>query len=550
MRRLARFSCLVWAAGCAVALAILIGARWLRYTTWSDWPALDAVLRRVMVVDTQTFLWFWGYGQIELRTVLLALAVAAIALHRRLPAALFEPDGTRARLTPVALALGLTGLVAAHYMIDANPTVAAACATSLPLAWLLRGRRLPGALALVVWAAFFAAWLAYAGDRMDRLAIVAWAVVLGVTHLLLGPRLRTRDVTLARIAAVVPVNLIPSLVPLVVAPLGATYVGAGLAYSFCEVPDRGTIHAAIPVCGSVIADYEACKDGRIVEYDLVTKKLVATHRFFSPDFYGRLELMICLPDEIQVGVQASVQHGRQIVQSVMAFDVADPTRFTPVVAGPALGNTLAYDAAHDAFFYTSEFSNLLVRLDRKTRQFDDTASQDLVSPWHEPVTLKPFGGSYILAPHAVHYGRNRLYITEWMGGNFVHAIDLDTLRKVASYDMGSGAGLGLSIDPDRDRLFVSSLWGLEIFDLKTDRLIARKRIGLGNRPVVIDALRNRLYVSSMVEGKIRILDRDSLEIIGQVPIGIGSRYPHLTRDGSTLFASSAAAHYALDPDVL
>ena len=150
----------------------------------------------------------------------------------------------------------------------------------------------------------------------------------------------------------------------------------------------------------------------------------------------------------------------------------------------------------------------------------------------------------------MHYGGNRLYITEWMGGNFVHAIDLDTLRKVASYDMGSGAGLGLSIDPDRDRLFVSSLWGLEIFDLKTDRLIARKRIGLGNRPVVIDAARNRLYVSSMVEGKIRILDRDTLDVIGQVPIGIGSRYPHLTRDGSTLFASSASAHYALDPDAL
>ena len=34
--------------------------------------------------------------------------------------------------------------------------------------------------------------------------------------------------------------------------------------------------------------------------------------------------------------------------------------------------------------------------------------------------------------------------------------------------------------------------------------------GVGNRPVIVDAPRNRLYVSSMVEGKIRILDRDTL----------------------------------------
>jgi DNA-binding beta-propeller fold protein YncE len=316
------------------------------------------------------------------------------------------------------------------------------------------------------------------------------------------------------------------------------------------VPNRGTVYASIPVCGSIIADYEACRDGRIVEYDLATKQLVATHRFLSPDFYGRLELLVCLPETVEVGVQASVYRGQRMVQTAMSFSVADPSRFTPIVAGRELGNTLAYDATHDALFYTSEFNNLLVRLDRKTGQFDDTASQDLVKPWHEPVTLQPFGGSYILAPHAVHLGRNRLYITEWLGGNFVHAIDLTTLRKVASYDMGSGAGLGISIDPERDRLFVSSLWGLEVFDLKTDALILRRRIGLGNRPVVIDPPRNRLYVSSMVEGKVRILDRDTLSVIGQVPIGMGSRYPHLTHDGTTLYASSLAAHYAFDPDEL
>ncbi len=553
MKRVGPLLCAVWSGASALCLLVLVGTRWLRYSTWSAHPSIDRVVRELMVVDTQAFLWLWGYGQFELPTLALAAAVATAALHRRLPAALLARAAGFWRLTPLARALLLSAAVAVHYAFDVNPTVTAACVTSLALLYGLHAPplagRLPRALPLVVWPVFFAGWMAHAGDPTDRIAIAFWAIGLWLTERHLAPRAHRADVLLARVLAIAPVNLLPALLPLVVAPAGATYLGPGLAYSFCEVPGRGTVYATIPVCGSVqLGGYDACRDARIVEYDLATKRPLATHRFLSPAFYGRLELLVCLDEEVQVGVQATVYQGRSIRQSVMSFPVDDPTHFTPVVAGPALGNTLAYDAAHDALFYTSEFSNLVVRYDRRTRQFDDTPSQDLVHPWHEPVTLEAFGGSYILAPHGVHPGRNRLYVTEWMGGNAAHAIDLTTLRRVARYEFGSGAGLGISVDADRDRLFISSLWGLEVFDLATDTLVMRKRIGLGNRPVVIDAGRNRLYVSSMVEGKIRILDRDTLAIIGQIPIGIGSRYPHLTRDGTTLFASSVAAHYALDPD--
>lgn len=552
--RLARTLYDTWSAACVAALVVLIGVRWLRYTTWSALPSVDEVVRRVMVIDTQTFLWLWGYAQFELPSLALAALVAALALHRRLPGLLAERRDEQWQLTPLALALLLSALLASHYMIDVTPTVFGACVTSLPLAFVLLGRPraapLPRALSLALWALFVGAWVAYAGDAYDRLAIGAWMLVLVLTERWLAPAVRARDLALARVLAIIPVNLIPAMLPLVVPPNGATYVGPGLAYSFCEVPNRGTVYATIPVCGSINADYRACRDGRIVEYDIASKRLVATHRFLSPEFYGRLELLLCLDDEVEVAVQATVYENQMMIQSAMSFSVADPTRFTPIVAGRELGSAFTYDAAHDALFFVSEFNNLLVRLDRATRQFDDTASQDLIKPWHEPITLQPFGGSYSVSPQSVHLGRNRLYVVEWMNGRFAHAIDLTTLRKVASYDVGSGAGLGVSVDPERDRLFVSSLWGLEVFDLKTDALVMRKRLGLGNRPVVIDAARNRLYLSSMVEGKIRILDRDTLAVVGQIPIGIGSRFPLLTRDGTTLFASSMAAHWAFDPDRL
>jgi hypothetical protein len=62
------------------------------------------------------------------------------------------------------------------------------------------------------------------------------------------------------------------------------------------------LYAAVPVCGSLCTGYAECRDGAIVEYDLHTLRRTAEHRFFSPDFFGRLEQLVCLDDEVQVAV--------------------------------------------------------------------------------------------------------------------------------------------------------------------------------------------------------------------------------------------------------
>src|SRR5262249_3524040 len=137
-----------------------------------------------------------------------------------------------------------------------------------------------------------------------------------------------------------------------------------------------------------------------------------------------------------------------------------------------------------------------------------------------------------------------------MAGRYAYAIDLTTLRVVHRYDVGSGGALGVTVDPERDRLFVSSMWGLEVFDLATDTLVARKHTGIGNRPLIVYAARKRPYLASTVEGKIRILDRDSFAVVGQIPIGIGTRFPYLSADGRYLFASSVWRHYYWPADAL
>lgn len=543
-----------WAFVCLSLFVVLIATRWLRYSSWSAIPPLDRLMPRLMILDAQAFVWPWVYSTLKLRIVLLALAVLGIGLHRRLIAQFVgRVDGVW-RLTPTAVSTLLGTMLWLHYFFDLNSQVALACASSLLLVSLLEDPRvaaiLPVPATAVVGSIYLAGWIVAARDPIDRLAIGAWMLLTLLTDRYLRPRMPRRDLALLRVLAIMPVNLLSAALPLVLPWHGGTRLGPGLAYAFCEVPNRGTVYATIPVCDSVNARYEDCRDGAVVEYDPKTLQHVASHRYFSPDFHGRLELMECLDDEVQVAIQAAVIRGNPVVQTALAFPVAAPTIFNPMVAGPGIGITIAYDRAHEALFYTSEYSHRIARADRRTQQLTEVGGDVLARRWYQPVLLDEHTGSSILYTHSIHPGRNRIYTAEWMRGRYAYAIDLESLRVVARYDVGGGGALGITVDPGRDRLLVSSVWGLDVFDLRNDALLTRRRLGFGNRSVVLDEQRNLLYVPSTVEGKIHILDRDSFDVVGQIPIGIGVRFPYLSLDGQQLFASSDAAHFVWETRTL
>jgi hypothetical protein len=538
-----------WCSVCVALLVLLIGARWLRYASPSPAPWLDHVLREGMVFDQQALLWPWAYTTLHLRVLLVALLVLVAGVHRRLPGWLVVRRTDRWGLTPLAISV-LCGLMLwFHYLFDLNPTIAFACATSCVLLFLAETGRPSGKLLLALSACFLVGMVFRAHDVVDRITLLAWALFLAATHAISAHADR-RDLGLVRTAGIIPANLLAASLPLFIPFHGGTFLGKGLAYSFCEIPARGALYAAVPGCGSVDASYERCRDGSIVEYDVKTMHATARHTFFSPDFHGRLEQLVCLDDGVQVAVQDLTYHGRNVIQGVLAFPAENPTKYGVLTTDRGIGSTIAYDAVHDALFYAGEFDNPLVRYDRRTHEFDDDFNRDFTRRWYEPVSLQAHNGSLVVSTGSVHARRNRLYFADWMQGRYAYALDLTTLGVVARYDVGGGGALGVTVDPDRERLFVSSTWGLEVIDLATDRIVDRKRTGLGTRPVVVDTRRNRLYVSSMVEGKIRIFDRDTLELIGQVPIGFGSRYPHLTNDGRYLVASSLAGHYYWNADTL
>lgn len=551
--RVARLAHAAWLALCLGGVVGLVGVRWLRYAVEDPGPRLDVALARAMIFVSQTFLWSWAYTTREAGTVALAIAVMVAGLHRRLPGRIAHRAGGVWRLRPAVVTLACLGLLIFNYLLDVNPTIARVCAESLLLITVTShprvARALPRALRLLLWVGAIVYWLVAARDPIDRTTLLVWLGLLLATEHWLAGRMIGRHVALLRLVAVMPMNLLPAVLPLLVPPAGGLRIGSGLAYSFCETADGKRLFAALPTCNSVQIDYEHCRDAGIAEYDAVTLRRTATHHFFSPSYYGRFEMLLCLDDRVLATIHETVRDGQTLGETVLAFPPESPDEFDADYAR-GMGATIAYDAAHDAIFYSGEFNHRVVRYSRATGRTKLTRDSDLRNDWVQPIALARCSGSQSLDTRSIHPGRNRIYVTQWMQGRYVHAIDLTTLNVVARYDVGGGGALGLAVDPERDRLFVSSLWGLEVFDLRTDRLVARRRMGLANRPVILDATRNRLYLSSTVEGKIRVLDRDTFDVVGQIPIGVGSRFAHLSRDAKRFFASSVVAHYAWDADAL
>src|SRR5262249_43526844 len=144
------------------------------------------------------------------------------------------------RFTPLAVSLLCGLMVWLHYLFDLNVSVAAICGTSLLIAWATDPTTWPRAsatrarLGTLGVGLVAAARLGLAWDWADRTAIALWAIVLLAGRRLALRALGPREVWLCLVLALVFMNLLPAVLPLARSPRGATRLGAGLAYDFCE----------------------------------------------------------------------------------------------------------------------------------------------------------------------------------------------------------------------------------------------------------------------------------------------------------------------------
>src|SRR5262249_59483739 len=154
-------------------------------------------------------------------------------------------------------------------------------------------------------------------------------------------------------------------------------------------------------------------------------------------------------------------------------------------------------------------------------------------------------GSLAMAPMP-HHGRDSLFVGNWLTGSTVYEIDLERLTLRRRLEPRSGCIANLAVDEQYDRLFTVSLWGVDVIDLRTGRVVRRMRTGTGARTPVIDTQNGLVYVPTTAEGRLRAFDRETLRPIGILPIGVGARLAYFSPTSGRLFAGNSQAQYSWD----
>lgn len=515
----------------AVATAVLLRAA--RYLPLELPSALDAALGTALVVTTFQFIF-----PLVLAPFQVALAASLVVAALLAPSTVFARTALPWRLRPWAHAAAWLGLACNHYLLDINPYLA--WTLVMALAAVVLDGAAPGVCRRrVLLAATAATGIAALGlgaqTAPEMAAALVYAGVAALVVLHGAGWFGTRERRLIVIAAAIAAQLAASFLPLALPRQAGTRLGNGLAYSFCEAPDRGALFAAVPEAPTM-REWSVWQghggNGYVAEYGLDDLRLRAKHRFFSDDFHGRLEFLVCLDDSVQVGMTNVFIDGRREQDHVMSFALDDPARFERDVLGGGVGHGIAYDAARDSLYYVSERTPVLVRLDRTTGSRRELRLRD-----------RPFG-ALVVGPTSVDRSRDALYVSEWFQGRSVFEVDLATLTVRRAFAHRNGGAHGVTVDEEMDRLYAVGLWGMEVFDLRTGALIARKRLGMLGRAPAIDKARGLLYVPTTVEGKIRVFDRRTLAPRGAMPIGYGPRIPYFSATQDRLYSSSGLAHYA------
>ena len=527
------------AAAAALGLASLLLLRVARYLPITPPEALDVALGNVLIFAWVLFIFPLLVAPWHLAGI--ALFIVSACVFPRI-ALRIGPDGWHLR--PYVHALVWAECALNHYLFDVNPHLALAMVGGLLglelQARVLRVGDLRGAHGAV---SLLGVWTLLSSTYADAAAGLAFLAVLWLAMMVprtLGLRERRLLVLLSGAGAQLLAAAIPLLLPL----HGGKELGRGLAYSFCESPAAGKLFVAVPETLSMhqwsLAGAHGA-EGFVAQYDLPNLDDRKELRFFSEDFYGRLEWVTCLDDRVYVGMTNATYRGRLWQDHAMSFLIANPESFRPSLMDGNSGHGIAYDPSRESLYFVSENQPVVGRLNIRTGKRE----RALVDAPLE----KPFL-SLIVGPTSYYAGRDSLFITEWLGGTHAYEVDLETGTRRTLYAHRDGGALGITVDEKMGRLYVVGVWGMEVFDIDSGKIVARKRLGLLSRSPTIDGSRGLVYVASTVEGKIRVFDQRTLELRGTIAIGHGPRIPHYSSIADKLLSGSSFAYYAWDGGAL
>jgi len=439
----------------------------------------------------------------------------------------------RPRLHSVAWTLLFVG----HLSLDINPYLTWACGGAvlllLPGFWKLVSkisRRLGERKRAVSLLTFGSLWL-FADDRAVAVAALSFGVVLLLATRFPGRFLCSRDRLVLVLLTVPVVQMVAVLLPAAIQLHDGRKLGDGMAYSFCEDEASHRLFAVVPHCTP--NETELCRaNSTIDELDARTLKLRAHHRFFSKSYAGRLEQLVCLPGLVQVGMDYTVFEGQPLVQNLLEFPPDRPEDFRPNALGDASGDGIAHDRRRNAVFYRSD-EDLIIRRDLGSGEI----RRDIV---------RNTKGIAPVADILFDNQRDTLFVLRHYGS--VEELSATTFETLASYPILSA--WEFTLDQELRRLYVVGSWGLEVVDLRSRRVIQRARVAFGGRRPAIDGDNDLVYVPSTAGGRLHVFERRRFQRVGTIPLGIGVRYPYVSKEHRYLLATGDAAYYAWDTDEL
>jgi hypothetical protein len=516
----------------------LVGTRALYYAVGSLPSAADEAFRNLVRIDLLVSFVLGAAG-----AVIGAIAVPVVLVFLLVrPRSLVTRDGNAGTWTaaPRLRSLAWVLLCCETWLLDLNPDLAALGAVSLLLAAVLArlSRSRAGVarpwLSGATWAGFAAGALFVAWDPADRVGTLVWLLLLLAFHLA-RKKVALRDLAWLAPASLAAVELGVAALPLVAPMHGGQLLARGMVYSFCEAPERHRLYAVVPECRAdrFGAALEACRAGYLEEFDTRDLSTPRVYHLFDEEFYGRMEQVACIGDRIQIGMENTVLDGQFRREHVIELPMDEPELVDRDPLRGRGGARVVYDEAAHRVYYIDAFISAFHRLD-----FD---SGEVVSILENG----PFARGSTSA--ALHRGRRSLLVLG-TGVEPVGEFDLETLELKRRYPQT--VGVEIAVDEQKSRLLVSGFWGLEVYDLATGERIARRRLGFVGRQAAVAPAAGLVFVPAFFEGKIRVYDRESLELLGKIPIGMYVRYPYVSADGKRLYASSLTAHYYWDLDRL
>jgi hypothetical protein len=532
-----------WFRLCAAGLAVCIGSRVLHYAPVELPRPLDVLLSAILHYE------IWGLLLVAflLLPVAVALVLGVLVLLPLRPRWCLYSEEGRWGTRPWLHSLLWTLLLIYNVGLDADPAISLLCWTSLPglfpalWAWYGGNPKWRGWMAgAALWAVFFGVWLVLAPTFVERIVLAIWAAFVVPLAALGNSRSWASDRVWLALSFSIVLHFLLSALPLDHPRHGGTQIGTkDYSYTFCEVPAANKLFVAVP-CD---AYRNGCQEGYVAEHDTRDLSKSVEHHFFSERFKGRLIHLLCLEDTVQVGMSRSHIDGSGERENVLEFRVEDPARFRESLYEASGGSRMAYDQRQNAIFYTSEWSSTIFRLDRSTGEVTDRVSDAIYGKARGPF------GSHIVTNGSLHEGRNSIFFIQWLSGSKIFEVDRSTLELIREYDPHHGGSHGIVVDDELDRIWVTGIWGVDVLEVGTGKKLWGTRLGLGPRIPVLDRVHDIVYVPN-TSGRLWALDRRSLEVLGSLLVGGGSRDPYVSRDGRRLFAGANRGYFYWDTEEL